>query len=222
LTVFAASSLTDAFGALSAELEVKDPSVRVVTTFAGSQVLRLQIEGGAPADVFASANREHMSALEAADLIRDRRALATNRLALIVPIDNPAKIERFEDIVNAQRLVVGTDHVPIGMYTAQLLDRLEPELARQVRASIVSKESTVRLVRAKVELGEADAAIVYAADAAASSRLRAIAIPDAPTASFSVGVLSRSERPELAQRWLDFVASETGRGILSRHGFAAP
>jgi molybdate transport system substrate-binding protein len=220
VSVFAASSLTDAFGELaqSAELEV-------APSFAGSQVLRLQIAQGAPADVFASADRRHMDALVEAGLVGDARVFAHNELVVVVPPDNPAGIEAFEDLPRARRIVVGDPNVPVGRYTRRLLvraaERFGDGFVSAVRARVVSEESNVRLVRAKVELGEADAAIVYRTDAAASERVRVVPIPDALNvrAEYLIGVVSASERPERAARWIAHVEGDEGRRTLSAHGF---
>ena len=102
LLVFAAASLTDAFRAIAEDFEKANPRIDVKLNFAGSQSLRAQIENGAVPQVFASANRAHMLALERAGLVEDPKVFATNRLVVVVPRDNPAGIERFEDLVKAE------------------------------------------------------------------------------------------------------------------------
>jgi molybdate transport system substrate-binding protein len=224
LRVFAASSLTDVFTELARELEVETDGIEVTPSFAGSQVLRLQIEQGAPADVFASADRSHLRDLEAQGLVDRERVFARNELVVIVPI-GPSEIESFEDLPNAERLVIGDEAVPIGRYTRRLLtnatETLGEEFVSRVRSHVVSEENNVRLVRAKVELGEADAAIVYRSDAATSSRVRAIELPPGlgPTAEYHIGLVTTSTSPELGRRWLDYVAGESGRRVLASHGF---
>lgn len=225
LRVFAASSLTEAFEELEREFERAHPGVNVEPSFAGSQVLRLQIEQGAPADVFASADLAHMEALVEGGHVDDSRAFAHNELVLIVPADDPDAIERFEDLPRAERLVVGNPNVPVGHYTAALLERADVRygdgFGESVRARVVSEESSVRLVRAKVELGEADAAIVYRTDAVASSRVRAVPIPDDldVEARYYVGVVSGTDHAALARQWVGFVQSEAGGEALRAHGF---
>lgn len=225
LTVFAASSLTEAFTAMGAAFGRSEGGAPPAFAFAGSQSLRLQIEQGADADVFASANRNHLDALESSRTIATPELLAYNGLVLIVPKDNPSGIRTFEDLPRARRLVVGARGVPIGEYTEELLRRAETALGSDfvssVRKRVVSKEGNVRLVRAKVELGEADAAIVYRTDV--SARVQAIDIPD------SLNVRARYElapvlpiRTEAANRWMTFVTSRAGREILKQHGFATP
>jgi len=219
LRVFAASSLTDAFGALEREYERAHPHVDVSPSFAGSQILRLQIEQGAPADVFASADRAHMDALAEGGHVADAEVFAHNALVVIVPPDNPARIERFEDLPRAERLVLGDPNVPVGRYAREMLSRTD--FGDAVLARVASEEPNVRLVRAKVELGEADAAIVYRTDA--TDRVRVIEIPEPPNvrADYHVGVVTRSDRRALARDWIDFLQSEAGRRTLTAHGFSS-
>ena len=225
LEVFAASSLTEAFRDLERAFEAANPDAEVSLSFAGSQVLRLQIEHGAPADVFASANPDHMSALSEAGLVIDDRTFARNRLVVIVPPENPAHIASFEDLPRAERLVIGTDNAPVGRYTREALDLSGETLGREFEPAVldrvVSQEHNVRLVRAKVELGEADAAIVYATDAAASDRVVAVPLPPELNveAEYPMGVVAGSPNAALASEWTAFVLSTEGQAILSRHGF---
>lgn len=226
LHVFAASSLTDAFVDMERSFEAVHPDADVTVTFSGSQVLRLQIEHGAAADVFASANLSHMQALVDAGWVRDSRVFAHNELVVIVPRDNPAAIQAFDDLPKATRLVIGTAHVPVGAYTREALSRaggrLGGEFAAEVRRRVVSEENNVRLVRAKVEVGEADAAIVYRTDAASSERVRLIPIPEDLNvrADYAIGVVADGPNRGLAHQWLAFVTSRQGQTILSRHGFS--
>ena len=225
LSVYAASSLTDAFGELETTFEAAHPDVEVSVTYAGSQILRLQIEQGAPADVFASANPEHMQALVDSGLVVESRVFAQNELVVIVPLDNPAGIESLEDLPEASRLVIGTANVPVGRYTRDVLRLAAPSLGEGFEAivlsRVVSEESNVRLARAKVELGEADAAIVYRSDAGSSDRVRIVEIPSEfnVIADYPIGVLRRTTVPSTAAEWVDLLMSPEGRAVLARHGF---
>ncbi|MEM7155964.1 MAG: molybdate ABC transporter substrate-binding protein [Myxococcota bacterium] len=225
LTVFAASSLTDVLGALEPEFEAANPDVDVALSFAGSQVLRLQIEASAPADVFLSADPTHVQALVDAGRVEAGQVFARNELVVIVPPDNPAGIESLADLPRAQRLVVGTAQVPVGRYTATLLrranERYGADFEAKVRASVVSEESNVRLVRAKVELGEADAAIVYRSDARASDRVRVVSVPPElnVVASYEVGVVSAAAHSEQGRRFVGFLRSAAAATALRKHGF---
>ncbi|MCB9545504.1 MAG: molybdate ABC transporter substrate-binding protein [Myxococcales bacterium] len=224
LVVYAASSLTDAFQALGPAFEAAHPGARVTFAFAGSQTLRLQLEQGAPADVFASADARHLDAL--GPRLTGRHALAQNALVVVTPLDDPAGIATFADLPRARRLVVGAAEVPVGRYTAALLDRaaaqLGPAFRAGVEAAVASREANVRLVRAKVELGEADAAILYRSDV--TPRLRVVPIPPALAAPTRLeqARLRDAPHPALADAWLAFTTTPAARAILARHGLGAP
>ena len=226
LSIYAASSLVEAFRDLETAFEKSRPGVELRVRLAGSQVLRLQLEQGAVADVFASANEAHMKALEEAGIIRRSSIFAYNQLALIVPVDNPAGLETFLDLERAQRLVIGTEQVPVGMYArvflARAARRFGARVWKRVHARIVSEETNVRLIRAKVELGEADAAFVYETDARASRRTRMIPIPAELNvrARYPIGLVSDSRHPAEAESFIEFVLSEAGQEILHAHGFS--
>jgi molybdate transport system substrate-binding protein len=223
--VFAASSLTESFEQLERKFEARHAGVDVQLTFAGSQVLRLQIEQGADADVFASANEAHVQALDDAKLVSDTRPFAESELVVAIPKDNPAQIDSFEQLDRAKRLVIGSENVPVGIYARRMLERSGKirgkSFEARVRASVVSGENNARLLRAKVELGEADAAIIYRTDAASSTKLRVLSIPSDVNvrANYVLGVVSRSERKDLARSFAAFVLSKEGQNTLTEHGF---
>lgn len=223
--VYAASSLTDVLPKLKAQFEKNNPSIKVVLSFAGSQILRLQLEQGAPADLFISANKIHMDALKQKRIIGETQLLAHNKLVLIVPEHNPAHIESYHDLVAAKRLVLGTRHVPVGYYAHEVLALSEKTLGSdfrgQVLKNLVSEESNVRLVRAKVELGEADAAIVYQSDFVASKRLKSIPIPEAfnVKTDYLVGSVRQMVSSVPRQHFLSFLMSKGARDIFEHDGF---
>jgi molybdate transport system substrate-binding protein len=228
LNVYAASSLTEAFGELEAAFESAHPDVDVALTFAGSQVLRLQIEQGAPADVFASANVDHMQALVDSGLVRESVVFAHNDLVIIVPPDNPAGIEEIGDLAHAERLVLGTANVPVGRYSREVLRRAAPSheegFEAIVMSRVVSEESNVRLARSKVELGEADASIVYRTDAGSSDGVRVIEIPRELNliADYPIGIVESTGMRAAAEAWMELLGSPEGRAVLGRHGFILP
>ncbi|MFK7991594.1 MAG: molybdate ABC transporter substrate-binding protein [Sandaracinaceae bacterium] len=220
VSVFAASSFADAALSLESGFEARHPALDLVHANGGSQVLRLQIEQGAPADVFVSANREHVDALVAAGRAEDPRTVAESELVIIVPQDNPADVRQFEDLARAPRLVVGHAATPIGQYTAHLFERAAavhgPSLVAAIRARVVSEESNVRRVRAKVELGEADAAIVYRADASPGVRLVELAPALRVRATYHAAQVAGSPHGAV---WLDYLAGPEGRAALTHAGF---
>ena len=224
LDVFAASSLTEAFADLGQAFEAAHPDTDVRLNFAGSQILRLQIDQGADADVFASANHSHMQALIDSGRVVDSHIFTHNELVVIVPRSNPAQIHRFDDLLRARRLVIGNKNVPAGRYARQVLGRtaaVGPDFEARALSRVVSEESNVRLVRAKVELGEADAAIVYRSDAVASERVKTVPIPAGINvrADYPMARVDGSGDREQVERWFAFVSSPEGQAILARHGF---
>ncbi len=225
LRIFAASSLTEAFQEMADAFEDASPGTDAVLVFAGSQVLRLQIEQGARADIFASADPRHMESLAQEGLVTGPRLLAENELVVIVPPGNPAGIEAFADLAGADRVVIGTPNVPVGAYAREVLRRAEavgalPGFEEAVMRRVVSEESNVRQVRAKVELGEADAALVYRTDAV-PGRVTTVQVPPRANvrARYLIGVVAGTRNPAAAERWVAFASSPEGRRILSRHGF---
>jgi molybdate transport system substrate-binding protein len=241
LLVLAATSLTDAFKQLERELELKHPNVDVLLSFAGSSAIALQIDQGGAGDVLATANEEHLQKLVKAGLIQDHAVFAHNELVVAVAKDNPAKIGRFEDLANAKRIVLGAPNVPAGQYADALLKRagetLGAKFSEAVQAHVVSREANVRLVLPKVELGEADAAIVYRTDirrpeckpapagtphhATACGHAHAIEVPAALSerATFPIGVATRSKQPKLARMFIEYVLSPEGQAALAANGF---
>ena len=225
LTVFAASSLTHALGDFAKMFERTHPTARVSLNFAGSQTLRLQIEHGATADVFASANRSHVLALFEQGLVAPPRAYVQNALALVVPETNPAHITTLWDLPRAERIVVGTAEVPVGAYTRTLLARARAvrgdEWLRAVEARIVSREPNVRLVLAKVELGEADAAFVYQSDVRVSTKVRTVPIPPRlrQHAAYFITRVRRGGATALADAFIEQARSRDGLEVMRRYGF---
>jgi molybdate transport system substrate-binding protein len=203
--------------------------VRVVFNFAGTQELSTQIEHGARADVFASADATHAKQLFDSRRILTPVPFARNEPVVIVASQGPVGLRSFEELPLATRLVLGTPEVPIGRYTQQVLERagqkLGADFRARVEAKVVSRELNVRQVLAKISLGEADAGIVYRTDAnAARTGVRVVTIPPELNviAEYPIAVVAESAQPELALEWVNLVRSETGRRVLSAAGFLAP
>ena len=225
LTVFAASSLTEAFEEVALLLEQQRPGVEVVLNFAGSSTLSTQITQGAPADVFASADDAQMQVVADAGLVQGEPVtFAHNRLVLVTPQASP--VQRLENLGDeGVLLVLAGPEVPIGGYAREAVGKLEAlfgeGFAGRVLANVVSEEPNVRQVAAKVALGEADAAIVYATDAAALAGVRTIEIPDRANVvvSYPIVALRGSSELELAQAFIELVLSEAGQRLLAARGF---
>jgi molybdate transport system substrate-binding protein len=226
LVVFEAASLKEAFAALASRFEKDHPGVHVITNATGSQELRSQIEHGAAADVFASADERHMHALLAAGLAGPPALFACNEPVVVVRTDLAA-LKTFADLPLAERIVVGAPEVPIGAYTNRILDRATDKLGAlfpaRVRAKIVSREPSVRQVLAKVVLGEADAAVVYRTDAlSAKTKVRIVEIPPDinVTAAYPIATLKHAPNPSLAAAFVALVRSPSGAAALREAGFS--
>jgi molybdate transport system substrate-binding protein len=226
LTVFAAASLREAFEGLASSFERARPGTKVRFDLAGSQELRTQIEQGARADVFASADLAHMAALERAGLVGQSAVFARNEPVIVVPRGNPASIHALTDLPRTRRLVVGAPEVPIGAYTVKIFEAAAKKYGAGLRArlegSVVSRELNVRQVLAKVTLGEADAGIVYRTDAqAAKDKVEVVAIPVdlTVTAAYPIAVVKAAPEAALARAWVALVLSAEGQQRLASAGF---
>jgi molybdate transport system substrate-binding protein len=229
LTVFAASSLTDAFTEISAAFEAANPGVTVTLNFAGSGALRTQIEEGAPADVFASASGKEMDTLVTGSFVTKDvpQIFLTNKLVVILPANNPATLEKLEDLAKSGiKLVLAAETVPVGNYARQALDKMNgsfgADFKDKVLANVVSNEDNVKQVVAKVQLGEADAGIVYISDSIAAPELKSIEIPAELNviAKYPIAPLTKSENADLAAKFTEHVLSAEGQAVLQKWGFA--
>lgn len=228
--VFAAASLSEAFTEIGRLLERRQPGLDVRLNFAGSQQLVAQLEQGAVADVFASADERWMARARARGLVAGEPVvLAGNRLVLITPSTNPARIGRLQDLARGGiKLVLAADAVPVGRYSRQVLADLArdaafgADFASRVLRNVVSEEENVKSVLGKVQLGEADAGIVYRSDVTTSAAryVRVFEIPESADilAPYPIAVLAGSPQPEVARAFLDLVLSEEGQAILERRG----
>ncbi len=233
LAVYAAASLANAFQELATEFQAVNPNTKIEFNFAGSQELRTQIEQGARADVFASADLKTMDTLHAENLIDSTpRVFARNRLVVIVPKDNKAGLKELNDLSKAGiKLVIADESVPVGKYTLQMLDTLSADAAygagfkNAVLNNVVSQENNVRGVLSKVSLGEADAGVVYSTDAqAALDKLGRLDVPDAfnVIALYPMALVHNAHNAPLAEKWIAFVLSAQGQAVLNKYGFVPP
>lgn len=231
LNVFAASSLTDAFTEIGKNFETANPGATVTFNFAGSQALRTQIEEGAPADVFASANKTEMDALVDDGFVvpGTPQVFLSNRLVVILPANNTAALTKLEDLAGSGiKLVLAAEEVPVGKYARQALEQMNGQFGAdfkdKVLANVVSNEDNVKQVVAKVQLGEADAGIVYTSDAVAAPELKTIEIPAESNviAQYPIAMLTKSANADLAKAFIEYVLSSDGQSVLQKWGFAPP
>ena len=224
LTVFAAASLREPFEEL-AQLFQDRHRCKVRLNLAGSQELRVQIEQGARADVFVSADTANMARLEEQALVKPSVVVAHNQLALIVPAANPAGLARFGNLPQAQRVVIGAPEVPVGAYTVALLSRADRLFGAgffsSVQAHVSSRELNVRQVLTRVLMGEADAGIVYRSDAlAAGAQVRRLAIPAEinVNADYPAAILAAAPESGLAHAWIELLLASQGQARLASAG----
>jgi molybdate transport system substrate-binding protein len=230
LTAFAAASLTEAFQEIASTLEDDHPGLEITFNFAGSQQLATQLADGAGADLFASANTAQMKAARDADVISAEPVIFTrNRLAIVVPADNPAGITAPIDLAKEGiKLVIANPDVPAGQYALDSLDKMSalpefgPDFRERVERNIVSHEDNVRQVVAKVQLGEADAGIAYVTDITpdVADAVTVIEIPDDTNviAVYPIAPVTNGNAT-LAQVFIDYLLSSAGQEILTSHGF---
>ena len=215
ITVFAAASLTEVFQRID-----KAPRYG----FAGSDQLALQIRQGAPVDVYAAASPKQTQLLYREGLVLKPVAFATNKLIVLVPRSNPARIGSVYDLRRSGlKVVIGDRMVPIGSYTRRILDTLG--ISADVLKNVVSEETDVKGIVAKVALGEADAGFVYRTDAKpVASRTRAVTLPAwaQPPIRYEIAVVKASSHPAAAKAFVKKVLSKRGRLLLGRAGFGLP
>jgi len=230
LHVFAAASLSDALADLARTFERTRPGLVVRCSFAGSQQLAAQIEQGAAADLFASADQRWIAyASERGLLAGEPVEFARNRLVAIVPASNPARIRRLQDLARSGvKLVLGADAVPVGRYARIAIRNLahapgfDSDFAVRALRNVVSEEENVKSVVGKVQLGEADAGVVYRSDVtpAIARFVHVLELPDSANviASYPMALVRGGAEPEAAREFMDLVLSSEGQQALERHG----
>ena len=222
LTVYAAASLTSTFEQIGTEFEKQHDGVKVEFSFAGSSDLAAQIQQGAPADVFASADTANMDKLSAPDdLIGDGpENFASNTLEIAVPPDNPAGITSLQDLTeDGVNLVVCAPEVPCGSATQKVAE------AAGLTFTPVSEEQSVTDVLNKVTTGEADAGLVYVTDVkGAGDAVQGITFPESADAVnvYPIATVADSKHADLAREFMDLVLGEAGQTVLAEAGFAGP
>jgi molybdate transport system substrate-binding protein len=234
LTVFAAASLTDAFNDMKTDLEAANPGLTITYNFAGSQALVTQLSEGAEADVAALASKGQMTnAVDAGVIEGESSIFAKNILTVVVPTENPAGITTPADLANdGVKLVLAGAEVPAGQYARESFCLMGQDTATygegfvdNVAANVVSEEENVRAVLTKVQLGEADAGVVYVTDVTpdVASEVTPIPIPDEVNvvASYPVAAVSGGQS-ELAQAFISYLLGPDGQAVLQSYSFLSP
>ena len=219
--MFAAASLKGTFTDLGQQFESAHAGASVTFSFAGSSDLVTQIQQGAPADVFASADTKNMAKATADHLVEgDPVDFASNTLEIAVPPDNPARVDSFADLADRDvKVVVCAPQVPCGSAAQKI------QSTTGVDIEPVSEESSVTDVLNKVISGEADAGLVYKTDVeSAGDKVTGLAFSASSEAVnlYQVGVLAASQNSDLAQQFVDLVVSDQGQQVLADAGFGKP
>jgi molybdate transport system substrate-binding protein len=232
LTLFGAASLSGVLDAAKAAFESAHPGTTLTISTDSSSTLATQIEQGAPADVFLSADTSNPQRLVAGGFAAGPPVVfAANELTIIVPAGNPASIASPADLAkDGIKVIAAGDEVPITAYATRLVGNLASRtdapaaFEAAYAANIVSKEDNVKAVVAKIELGEGDAGIVYVTDARASTRVEIVDVPDTAdvTASYAGVVVKTSAHQAAAAAFLAWFAGPDGQAILTSSGFLPP
>lgn len=230
LNVFAAASLTESFNEIKTQYVKAHPNVNLTFNFNGSQILAQQIINGASADVFASADQANMQKVTAKSLVNDPQIFVKNKLTVIIPANNPSNIQSLKDLARkGVKLVVAAPTVPVGKYGMQVLDKMGASAdygqayESAVKANVVSQEENVKAVVQKVQLGEADAGIVYTTDVtrAVADKVKFIDIPDNfnVIAQYPIAVVKNSAHASDAQDFVKYILSADGQAVLQKYRF---
>ncbi|MFH0967570.1 MAG: molybdate ABC transporter substrate-binding protein [Methanobacteriota archaeon] len=232
LMIFAAASLTGVVGDLDPVFEAAHPGVTVTSNIDSSSTLETQIKEGAYADLYLPASAKNMDNLVKEKLIDNASVTpyATNKLAIIVPVDNPAKITSLADLAKSGvKIVSETSEVPVRRYTEQMLNKTVNDTAYgqafvdAFRSNIISEETNVAGATTKVALGEADAGITYYSDVTKDlgDKITIIDIPENlnVVASYPAGILTESKQSELSKEFIGLLTSDEGKAILKDYNF---
>lgn len=231
LTIFAAASLTDAFKEIGAAIEQANPGSKVTFNFAGSAALRTQLGQGARADLLATADEANMQGAQTDGSISgNTRVFARNKLVVITPALQKVEVVTPRDLARSGlKLVIGTEELPAGNYARQIFAKMSQDrsygtdFSAKALANVVSEESNVKQIAAKVQLGEADAGIVYSTDvtAAVRSQVKVVTIPDALNviAHYPVAAVKGATNEAGANAFVDYLLSPAGQAVLEKNGF---
>jgi molybdate transport system substrate-binding protein len=217
ITVFAATSLTASFTDIARAFEKAHPGVQVTMNFAGSSTLATQIQNGAPADVFASADTANMDRLVAGKFVRNPVVFTRNRLMIVVPKGNPLRVNTLADLARSEVFVaLGAPGVPVGDYARQILARAG------VSVTPKTLESNVAAIVNKAALREIDAGVVYATDVAIDDyRVDGVAIPDQQNviAAYPIAVTTSSKNKAAATAFAAFTQTSAAQAVLATYKF---
>ncbi|MGH4117287.1 molybdate ABC transporter substrate-binding protein [Clostridium sp.] len=225
ITVFAASSLTESMEEVIKLFEKENPKVKVKLNLESTSRLRLQIEQGVEADIFLSANKKHYDALKEQGFISKGQVFLENSMVIILPKDNPAHIEKVEDVQNKCKLVLAQKEVPAGGYAKEIIHSLSGiygvEFEDKVLNNIVSEENNVKQVVNKVVMGEADVAFVYSSDVTTGvvDKVKVVKIATEHNVKVEYFISKLKTENVNAEKFYAYLLGDEGQGIFERYGF---
>ncbi|PWW20239.1 molybdenum ABC transporter molybdate-binding protein [Cytobacillus oceanisediminis] len=223
-----AANATDPFNKLIEEFENDHSNVNVEATYAGTQIIRTQLEQGAKADLFLSADLDHIEAVKQQGLISEFFPVSNNHLVIVIPKDNQVGIHSLKDLSSKKvKLVIGTDTVPIGKYTREVLEKAKvkygEDFYEKVLANVVSFETNVKQVLQKVSLGEAEAGIVYTTDVTPEflKKVKIIEIPKEYNivATNYISVPNAAPNKNLAEEFMHMILSDKGQKTFLKYNY---
>ncbi|HLM17141.1 MAG TPA: molybdate ABC transporter substrate-binding protein [Acidimicrobiia bacterium] len=222
ITVSAAASLTEAFTKMGADFQKRNPGTTVTFNFGSSATLAQQIQGGAPADVFASADGANMQKLVSGGVVSaEPTAFASNLLTVVVKPRNPQKVKSITELADLDVVSLCGASVPCGKYADQVLSGA----GVTIDSAKVTRGADVKTTLAAVATGDADAAIVYVTDAkSAGGGVTAVPIPawQNAYAIYPVAPIAASTNQDLAEAWVKYTVSPGGQRTLQSFGFLPP
>jgi molybdate transport system substrate-binding protein len=222
IVVSAAASLTEAFTKMGADFQKANPATTVTFNFAASSTLAQQIQGGAPADVFASADGTNMQKLvSGGQVTAEPTVFAANELTIVVKPGNPERVRSLGDLADLGVVSLCADAVPCGKYAQHALSQAGVTIPPEK----ITKGADVKATLSAVSTGDADAAVVYATDAkAAGSVVKVVRIPSwlNVSAIYPIAPIADSSNPTLARAWVKYTVSPAAQKTLQRHGFLSP
>jgi molybdate transport system substrate-binding protein len=222
ITVSAAASLTEAFTKMAADFEQANPGTTITPNFAASSALVTQIQGGAPADAFASADGTNMQKLVSGGQVKaEPTVFAANELTIVVKKGNPKNVKSLADLANLGVVSLCADAVPCGKYAAQALSQAGVSIPPEK----VTKGADVKTTLSAVSVGDADAAIVYTTDAkAAGTTVQSVRIPAWLNvyAIYPIAPVASSQNLDLANAFVKYTVSPAGQKTLASFGFLPP
>ncbi|PRZ40568.1 molybdate transport system substrate-binding protein [Antricoccus suffuscus] len=220
ITVLAAASLTESFDTIAKSFEKANPGTTVKISYGGSSALAEQINQDAPVDVFASASTKNMTAVTDTGKAETPTTFVQNKMQIAVPASNPAKITKLADLAKPDvKVALCQPQVPCGVTAAKVFTNAG------LKVTPVTLEQDVKSTLTKVELNEADAAVVYVTDVkAAGDKIKGIEIPDDvnATTDYPIATMKKAPNADGAKAFMDYVLSADGIKVLEKAGFAKP